>query len=64
MRDTRTMEPNKKQWNVVQLSEYKAKKYSPFGPIQRGIVTPKDEEFRKHADEAIALGNSWRDKDK
>lgn len=60
------MNPSKDQWNVVQLSEVRAKKSaqkSPFGPIQRGIVTPKDTALRKHEDEAIALGNSWRNKD-
>lgn len=60
------MNPDKDQWNVVHMSEFKAKKAakgSPFGPVQKGIVGPssqtqEDPELRKHIDEAIALANS------
>jgi hypothetical protein len=43
---------------------------SQFGPIRKGIVKPKSskqgdsDSLRQHEDEAIALGNSWRDADK
>lgn len=55
------MEPNKSQWNVVHLSEYRNRKSSPFGPISSGKVKKKESPaFRQAADEAIALGNSHR----
>lgn len=56
---------------VVGLTEFKTKKdrlanQSQFGPIQAGLVKPAGEsaEFRQHADEAIAMGNSWREKER
>jgi len=52
------MEPKNSQWNVVQLSEKRFSKQlasSQFGPI---------DSLRQHEDEAIALGNSWRDNGK
>jgi hypothetical protein len=68
------MEPKNSQWNVVQLSEKRFSKAnaasSQFGPIRKGIVKPKSskqgdsDSLRQHEDEAIALGNSWRDTDK
>jgi hypothetical protein len=68
------MNPNDSQWNVVQLSEKRFSKanaaLSQFGPIRKGIVKPKSskqgdsDSLRQHEDEAIALGNSWRDADK
>jgi capsule polysaccharide export protein KpsE/RkpR len=68
------MNPNDSQWNVVQLSEKRFSKanaaLSQFGPIRKGIVKPKSSKqgdsdlLRQHEDEAIALGNSWRDADK
>jgi hypothetical protein len=68
------MNPNDSQWNVVQLSEKRFSKAnaasSQFGPIRKGIVKPKSskqgdsDSLRKHEDEAIALGNSWRDNGK
>jgi hypothetical protein len=68
------MEPKNSQWNVVQLSEKRFSKanaaLSQFGPIRKGIVKPKSskqgdsDSLRQHEDEAIALGNSWRDADK
>jgi hypothetical protein len=68
------MEPKNSQWNVVQLSEKRFSKAnaasSQFGPIRKGIVKPKSskqgdsDSLRQHEDEAIALGNSWRDADK
>jgi hypothetical protein len=68
------MNPNDSQWNVVQLSEKRFSKAnaasSQFGPIRKGIVKPKSskqgdsDSLRQHEDEAIALGNSWRDADK
>lgn len=55
---------------VIGFTEAQVKKMSkksPFGPVQKGIAgrqfksteieTP---EFRQHADEAIALGNSGK----
>ena len=58
------MKPKEEQWNVVQLSEVRARKASQFGPVQKGLVKPKqsaeDEAWRKYSDEAIALGNSGR----
>ena len=68
------MNPSKSQWNVVQLSEKRFSKAntasSQFGPIRKGIVKPKSskqgdsDSLRQHEDEAIALGNSWRDNGK
>jgi hypothetical protein len=67
------MEPKDSQWNVVQLSEKRFSKQlasSQFGPIRKGIVKPKSskqgesDSLRQHEDEAIALGNSWRDNGK
>jgi hypothetical protein len=68
------MNPNDSQWNVVQLSEKRFSKanaaLSQFGPIRKGIVKPKSskqgdsDSLRQHEDEAIALGNSWRDNGK
>ena len=68
------MNPNDSQWNVVQLSEKRFSKAnaasSQFGPIRKGLVKPKSskqgdsDEMRQHEDEAIALGNSWRDNGK
>jgi hypothetical protein len=56
------MNPKESQWNVAQLSEYRTRKASAFGPIQSGLVKPKKtENYRPHADEAMALGNSWRE---
>jgi hypothetical protein len=52
------MNPNKSQWNVAQMSEYRARKKDHFGqarPVKR------TEDYRPHADEAMALGNSWRE---
>lgn len=60
--------------DIIGMTEFKAKKArianaSQFGPIAAGIVKPgskraESKELRQHEDEAIALGNSWRDKDK
>jgi len=67
------MEPKDSQWNVVQLSEKRFSKHlasSQFGPIRKGLVKPKSskqedsDSLRQHEDEAIALGNSWRDNGK
>ena len=68
------MNPNDSQWNVVQLSEKRFSKAnaasSQSGPIRKGIVKPKSskqgdsDSLRQHEDEAIALGNSWRDNGK
>jgi hypothetical protein len=68
------MNPNDSQWKVVQQSEKRFSKanvaLSQFGPIRKGIVKPKSskqgdsDSLRQHEDEAIALGNSWRDADK
>ena len=68
------MNPNDSQWNVVQLSEKRFSKAnaasSQFGPIRKGLVKPKSskqgdsDSLRQHEDEAIALGNSWRDNGK
>lgn len=60
--------------DIVHMSEFNARKarlgnQSQFGPIAKGIVKPgkksKDEAaLRQHEDEAIATGNSWREKDR
>lgn len=57
------MNPERGQaWNVVSLSEKRYAKNSKFGPIQKGIVKRgKPENYRQHSDEAMALGNSWRE---
>jgi hypothetical protein len=50
--------PKKTQWNVVQMSEHRGRK----NPNQVGRAKPQGREnYRPYADEAMALGNSWRE---
>jgi hypothetical protein len=56
---------------IIGMTEFKSKKDrlgnpSQFGPIQAGLVKPAGEsaELRQHEDEAIALGNSWRERER